>query len=210
MAAEGDMDADAIKRGIRDAYAETARGKSILGGPGGCCGGDRDYDLASANLGYSADELALGKETDANLGLGCGNPLKVANIAPGDVVCDLGSGPGFDSILAARQAGPTGLVIGVDMTPDMISKARANVAKAGLKNVSFRLGDIEHLPLADGEVDVLISNCVINLSQDKPQVMREAYRVLRAGGRVAVSDVVRRKDAGPLPESLRTAEAMAC
>lgn len=210
MAQEDDVSADAVRAAIRQAYAETAGGKSILGGSGGCCGPDRDHDLASQKLGYTPEDLQTGRDDEANLGLGCGNPLKIANLAKGEIVCDLGSGAGFDALLAARRVGPTGSVIGVDMTPDMISKARANVKKAGIGNVSFRLGEIEYLPVADGVADVVMSNCVINLSMDKPQVLREAFRVLRPGGRVAVTDVVQRKDCGPMPESLRTAEALAC
>ena len=224
-------DSEKIRETVREGYARIAQGEILIQSPAqvgpccaesahaasgccsgeapakatSCCGGDEPavaHELARA-VGYDLEDLQALPE-GANMGLSCGNPVALATLKPGEVVVDLGSGGGFDVFIAGRRVGPTGRAIGIDMTPEMLSKARRNTAvyreSTGLDNAEFRLGEIEHLPLADASVDCIISNCVINLSPDKPQVWREIARVLKPGGRVAVSDIVLLK---PLPDVVR-------
>jgi len=195
-----------IREVVREGYAAIAGGgccgPAADGATAGCCAPASDPDTLAAAIGYSREELE-NLPKDANLGLSCGNPAAIAALQPGQTVLDLGCGAGFDVFLAGPKVGPEGRVIGVDMTPQMLDRARANAAdyraRTGLDNVEFRLGEIEHLPLGDAEVDVVISNCVINLSSDKARVWAEIARVLRPGGRVAVSDMALLR---PLPEAV--------
>lgn len=192
---------DRIRNMVRKSYAKVAQ-SAKCGCSEECCVGSTSpvqiLDLGQ-RLGYTNDQLAIGLG-EVNLGLGCGNPLSMADLRPGETVVDLGSGPGFDAFLAAKIVGAEGQVIGVDMTPEMISMARKNAEKLNVTNVEFRLGDIEKLPVADNSADVVLSNCVINLSPDKDAVYGEIFRALKPGGRISISDVL---SSGELPEEIK-------
>jgi SAM-dependent methyltransferase len=197
------MEEKDMKDVVREKYGKIAATSGTCCPSASCCGGPAVVTEIGKKIGYADSDLAMVPE-GANLGLGCGNPIALASLREGETVLDLGSGAGFDCFLAADRVGKTGRVIGVDMTPEMIERARENARRDKIENVEFRFGDIEHLPVEEGSVDVIISNCVINLAPDKGRVFQEAFRVLKPGGRLMVSDIVLTR---PLPDFVKNSVA---